>query len=43
MDINEIEALRNKRVGEIIKEMSRLKYGRDARLVESEMTRRSNL
>jgi len=33
----------NARVGEIIKEMSRLKYGRDAKLVEAEIARRAKL
>jgi len=33
----------NPKVAEIIKEMSRLKYGRDARLVESEIARRAKL
>jgi hypothetical protein len=33
----------NQRVGEIIKEMSRLKYGRDAKLVEAEIARRAKL
>lgn len=33
----------NKRVSDIIKEMSRLRYGRDARLVEAEITRRAKL
>ncbi len=33
----------NPRVGEIIREMSRLKYGRDVRLVEAEVTRRAKL
>jgi hypothetical protein len=32
---------RNPRVAEIIKEMSRLKYGRDAKLVDAEISRRS--
>ncbi len=31
------------RVGEIIREMSRLKYGRDRRLIEAEITRRAKL
>lgn len=33
----------NPRVAEIIKEMSRLKYGRDIKLIESEMARRASL
>lgn len=33
----------NKRVAEIIKEMSRLKYGKDVRLVEAEVIRRAKL
>ncbi len=34
---------RNERLAQIIKEMSRLKYGRDERLVEAEITRRAKL
>jgi hypothetical protein len=33
----------NKRVSEIIKEMSRLKYGKDVKLVEAEVIRRAKL
>lgn len=40
-DIEKEQAARNPRVSEIIKEMSRLKYGRDARLVEAEISRRA--
>ncbi len=42
-DIGKIKAMENPRVAEIIKEMSRLKYGRDEKLVEAEIARRSNL
>ncbi len=42
-DMNKQKAEENERVAEIIKEMSRLKYGRDEKLVEAEITRRSNL
>jgi hypothetical protein len=42
-DINKIKAMESTRVAEIIKEMSRLKYGRDMKLVEAEIARRSNL
>ncbi len=42
-DLSKIKALESPRVAEIIKEMSRLKYGRDAKLVEAEMERRSRL
>ncbi len=42
-DINKIKASESERVAEIIKEMSRLKYGRDVKLVEAEIARRSNL
>lgn len=42
-DMNKIKEAENPRVAEIIKEMSRLKYGRDEKLVEAEITRRSNL
>jgi len=42
-DIGKIKAAESTRVSEIIKEMSRLKYGRDEKLVEAEIARRSNL
>ncbi|MGA3291573.1 MAG: type IV secretion system DNA-binding domain-containing protein [Candidatus Microgenomates bacterium] len=42
-DLNKVKAMESPRVAEIIKEMSRLKYGRDEKLVEAEMERRSNL
>lgn len=42
-DIAKIKAAESTRVAEIIKEMSRLKYGRDEKLVEAEIQRRSNL
>lgn len=42
-DMAKIKAMENPRVAEIIKEMSRLKYGKDEKLVEAEITRRSNL
>lgn len=42
-DIAKIEAMKNTRVAEIIKEMSRLKYGRDVKLVEAEIARRAKL
>ncbi len=42
-DIKTETAKRNLRVAEIIKEMSKLKYGRDVRLVEAEITRRAKL
>lgn len=37
------EKLKNPRVAEIIKEMSRVKYGRDVNLVEAEINRRAKL
>jgi len=43
MDMSKVEARMNPRVAEIIREMSRLKYGRDVRLVESEIVRRAKL
>jgi len=43
MDLKKIDQLRNPKVAEIIREMSRLKYGRDLRLVESEIARRAKL
>ena len=42
-DIAAQKAAENQRVAEIVKEMSRLKFGRDERLVEAEMTRRAKL
>jgi hypothetical protein len=42
-DMGKIKAMESPRVAEIIKEMSRLKYGRDEKLVEAEIARRSNL
>jgi hypothetical protein len=42
-DLKNIKAQENERVAEIIKEMSRLRYGRDARLVEAEIVRRAKL
>lgn len=42
-DIAAQKAAENHRVAEIVKEMSRLKFGRDERLVEAEMTRRAKL
>jgi len=42
-DLGKIKAMENIRVAEIIKEMSRLKYGRDVKLVEAEVARRAKL
>ena len=42
-DMSKIKAMENPRIAEIIKEMSRLKYGKDEKLVEAEIARRSNL
>lgn len=42
-DISKVKAMESERVAEIIKEMSRLKYGRDEKLVEAEITRRAKL
>ena len=42
-DMEKIKAMKNPRVAEIIREMSRLKYGRDLRLVEAEIARRARL
>lgn len=42
-DMKKQKELMNPKVAEIIKEMSRLKYGRDARLVENEIVRRAKL
>lgn len=43
MNLDEIQKLRNPKIAQVIKEMSRLKYGRDARLVETEIARRAKL
>lgn len=43
MDMEKIKAAKNPKVAEIVKEMSRLKYGRDGRLVEAEIVRRAKL
>ncbi len=42
-DMVKQKAAENQRVAEIIKEMSRLKYGRDERIVEAEIARRAKL
>jgi len=42
-DMEEQKRRENPRVAEIIREMSRLKYGRDERLVEAEIARRARL
>ncbi|MFZ5932694.1 MAG: type IV secretory system conjugative DNA transfer family protein [Patescibacteria group bacterium] len=42
-DLSEEKEMMNPRVAEIIKEMSRLKFGRDVKLVEAEITRRAKL
>jgi hypothetical protein len=42
-DLAKEKALKNPKVAAIIKEMSRLKYGRDGRLVDVEITRRAKL
>ncbi len=42
-DIAQTKSMESPRIAEIIKEMSRLRYGRDEKLVEAEMTRRSRL
>ena len=43
LDMEKIKALKNDRTAEIIIEMSRLKHGRDVRLVDAEITRRAKL
>ncbi len=42
-DLSKEKEAMNPRVAKIIKEMSRLKYGRDQKLVEAEITRRAKL
>ncbi len=43
LDMNKVNATKNQRTAEIIIEMSRLKHGRDVRLVDAEITRRAKL
>jgi len=42
-DIDAQRKSEDTRVAEIIREMSRLKYGRDVKLVEAEISRRARL
>jgi type IV secretory pathway TraG/TraD family ATPase VirD4 len=42
-DYNEIQKEKNPEIAKIITEMSRIKYGRDVKLVDAEIARRSNL
>jgi len=42
-DLAAIKATENERVAEIIKEMSKLRYGKDVRLIEAEIVRRAKL
>jgi len=42
-DMGKLKEVENERVAQIIKEMSKLRYGRDMRLVEAEITRRAKL
>jgi hypothetical protein len=42
-DIEKIKSRMNPKVAEIIKEMSRLKYGRDVKMVEAEISKRAKL
>ncbi len=42
-DLAKIKAMESDRVAEIIREMSRLRYGRDVNLIEAEIARRSKL
>jgi hypothetical protein len=43
MDMETVKKQRNPKVAEIIKEMSKLRYGRDLQLVETEIARRAKL
>lgn len=43
MDIKKIKEQKNPKIAEIIKEMSRLRFGRDMRLVETDIARRAKL
>jgi hypothetical protein len=42
-DFSKVEAMRNPKVGEMIKQLSRLKYGKDRDEIEADITKRSNL
>jgi hypothetical protein len=42
-DMSKIKEMESERVAEIIREMSRLRYGRDGKLVEAEIARRAKL
>lgn len=43
MNLDEIKKQKNVKIAEVVKEMSRLKYGRDIRLVEAEIERRRQI
>jgi len=43
MNLDEVERAKNPKLAEIIREMSRLRFGRDVRLVEQEINRRARL
>ena len=43
IDMKKVQESKSDRTAEIITEMSRLKHGRDAKLVEAEITRRAKL
>lgn len=43
LDMKKVNEMKNERTAEIIKEMSKLKNGRDMKLVEAEITRRAKL
>lgn len=42
-DMSYIEKMRNRKVGEMIKQLSRLRYGRDREVVEAEIAQRARL
>ena len=42
-NVEEVKKLMNPRVAELVKELSKLKYGRDVNLVEAEITQRAKL
>ena len=42
-DVEKIKAMENPKIAEIIREMSRLNYGRDVKLVDAEISRRAKL
>ena len=42
-DMGKVKSLENDKVAEMVKQLSRLKHGRDRDIIEAEIARRSNL